>query len=118
MPAGLLDPQESPTQCAIRELLEETGYVATSASCGPIFYNDPGFCDTNMQIVAVDIDLEDPRNIDLKPQREANEFIESFTVPLKSFAAELKVLEAKGFKLDARVQNLAAGLELANKYGL
>lgn len=71
-----------------------------------------------MQIVAVDIDLEDPRNIDLKPQREANEFIESFTVPLKSFAAELKVLEAKGFKLDARVQNLAAGLELANKYGL
>ncbi len=41
-PAGMVDPGEDPGQTALRELREETGYVATD--CVPIgsFYTSPG----------------------------------------------------------------------------
>ena len=43
VPAGLVDPNESPAQTAIRELKEETGYVGTVAEeawgVGPVMFN-------------------------------------------------------------------------------
>lgn len=117
IPAGLLDPNESLEQCAERELYEETGYIGKAVKSSPVMYNDPGFCNTNLKMVTVTIDLDDPRNQNPQPKLEENEFIETFSLPLKTFPEELKALEAQGFKLDARIQNVADGFELAREFG-
>lgn len=43
IPAGLIDPKESPETCAIRELKEETGYVGEVMGSGfgvsPVMFN-------------------------------------------------------------------------------
>ncbi|MCR4402272.1 MAG: NUDIX hydrolase [Firmicutes bacterium] len=45
IPAGKLDPGESPSECAARELEEETGYRAKRLEEILPFYTSPGFCD-------------------------------------------------------------------------
>lgn len=44
LPAGTLEPPESPAVCAGRELIEETGYEAGSIEPLVDFYSSPGFC--------------------------------------------------------------------------
>lgn len=117
-PAGLLDPNETLETCAERELLEETGYIGKAIKSSPVIFNDPGFCNTNLKLVHVKVDLSDPRNKSPEPQLEENEFIESFTVPLANFQKQLEEFAAQGYKIDARVQNVSDGIELAKKYQL
>ncbi|MDY6826662.1 MAG: NUDIX hydrolase [Bacillota bacterium] len=45
IPAGKLEPNEEPLECAKRELLEETGLKAEKWSSLFSFYPSPGFCD-------------------------------------------------------------------------
>ena len=49
IPAGKLDPQEPPLDCAIRELREETGYRGTMKHIST-FYTTPGFTDEVMHL--------------------------------------------------------------------
>ena len=50
LPAGLSDPGETPEECALRELKEETGYVGvvetggspSIASVSPVMFNGTG----------------------------------------------------------------------------
>lgn len=116
IPAGLLDPNETIERCAERELLEETGYIGKATRTSPIVFSDPGFCNTNMRMVHVEIDLNDPRNQNPQPQLEENEFIECFSVPLKDLPEEVRKLAASGYNLDARVANIADGIELAQSF--
>ncbi|KAG7703649.1 hypothetical protein KL933_004875 [Ogataea haglerorum] len=116
MPAGLVDPNESLQECAMRELKEETGYVGKVLTTGPLVFNDPGFCNTNTVIVTASIDMADPRNQNPQPELEENEFIEIFTLPLATFYESLEELGKQGYKLDARLQNIAMGLKLAKLY--
>ncbi|KIW75594.1 hypothetical protein Z517_10336 [Fonsecaea pedrosoi CBS 271.37] len=123
VPSGLIDAGESPTQAAIRELKEETGYIATipsdaKAAEGILMFNDPGFCNTNTKMIFVEVDMRDPRNAEenLKPELEESEYIECFTLPLDNLWNELGDLEAKGFAIDARVGTLAQGMEIAKKW--
>jgi ADP-ribose pyrophosphatase len=116
VPAGLLDLNESIEKCAERELLEETGYIGKAVRVSPPMFNDPGFCNTNLKLVHMSIDLDDPRNQNPKPQLEDGEFIETFTVPLKDLPERLEQLSNEGFILDARIQNIADGIEIAKRH--
>ncbi|CEP61526.1 ADP-ribose diphosphatase LALA0_S03e04830g [Lachancea lanzarotensis] len=118
MPAGLIDKDESVDVAALRELKEETGYSGKIVSKTPIIFNDPGFTNTNLSLVTVEVDVTAPENQNPQTELEENEFIECFTVPLKSFAVEMEKLAQQGYKLDARVQNVAQGIRLAQQYQL
>lgn len=49
IPAGLVDARETPEECAIRELYEETGYhgvvekVGNASEKSCLMFNDPGW---------------------------------------------------------------------------
>ncbi|KAJ5685597.1 hypothetical protein N7536_008216 [Penicillium majusculum] len=118
VPAGLIDAGETPEQCAVRELKEETGYVGVAEQTSPVMYNDPGLCNTNLHMVHVRVDMSLPENKNPKPELEDNEFIECFTTPLNSLFNEMKKLEKEGYAIDARVGTLAEGIELAKKWRL
>ncbi|KAJ5238922.1 hypothetical protein N7468_003541 [Penicillium chermesinum] len=113
VPAGLIDAGETPEVCAVRELKEETGYVGVAEKTSPIMYNDAGFCNTNLQMVHVSVDMSLPENQDPKPELEESEFIECFSVPLATLFDEMKKLEQEGYAIDARVGTVAEGIELA-----
>jgi ADP-ribose pyrophosphatase len=102
----------------VRELREETGYVGVVTESSPIMFNDPGFCNTNLRMVHVEIDLDLPENKDPKPQLEEDEFIECFTVPLTNLWDECQQWEAEGLAIDARVGTLAEGVLLAKRLKL
>ena len=79
---------------------------------------DPGFCNTNLRMVHVTIDMSNPANQNPQPELEENEFIEVFTVPLKDFWSECKRLDREGYAMDARVATIAEGIEIAKSFKL
>jgi ADP-ribose pyrophosphatase len=50
LPAGKLEPNEDPRDCAIRELREETGYEAASVEKLTALCTTPGFCSEVLHI--------------------------------------------------------------------
>jgi ADP-ribose pyrophosphatase len=121
VPSGLIDEGEEASVAALRELKEETGYVATipgdaAAAEGFIMWNDPGFCNTNTKMMFVDVDMADERNQRPVPELEENEYIETFTLPLATLWSDLAELDRQGFGIDARVATLAQGMEMAKKW--
>lgn len=79
---------------------------------------DPGFCNTNENLVHVRVDMSLPENQNPEPQLEDNEFIECFTVPVNNLFEEIKKLDKQGYAIDGRVGLLAEGIELAKRLGL
>ena len=74
IPAGKLDPQESPSDCAVRELREETGYRGTMEHIST-FYTTPGFSDEVMHLFLARDLVWDP----LSP--DDDEFIDVERIP-------------------------------------
>ncbi|MCA9150607.1 MAG: NUDIX hydrolase [Planctomycetales bacterium] len=76
LPAGTLESQEPPLTCAMRELIEETGYRAAVMEELTAFYAAPGMFDEYMHLfVAKDLTPGDAA-------REPDEEIENLVVPL------------------------------------
>lgn len=77
-----------------------------------------GFCNTNLNIVHMLVDMSDPRNQAPAPRLEDDEFIECFSVPLTGLYAEYVSLANQGYGIDARVGTLAEGIEMARNWNL
>lgn len=92
IPAGTLEPSESPPDCAARELEEETGYQAARLAWLCEFYTSPGFTDEFMHVFVA-------RDLKATAQRlEATEQIRVETMSLKDALAATvdgRIIDAK-----------------------
>jgi len=79
---------------------------------------DPGFCNTNLRMIHVIVDMSRPENQNPQPELEENEFIETFSVPLKDLWDECIKFAEQGYVIDARVGSLAEGIEFAKRWKL
>ena len=68
--------------------------------------------------VSIDTTLPENEVGNLRPQLEENEFITTFSVPLKDLWAECRKFEGQGMAIDARVGTLAEGIEMGKKWGI
>lgn len=75
VPAGRLDPGETPEECARRELAEETGMRASQLTRLTTIYTTPGFTDERIHLFLAD-GLEEGTH-----RREADEFMELRPTP-------------------------------------
>ena len=92
VPAGGIDPGESPVDCVRRELREETGYLPERVELLGGFYSTPGYCTEYLYLYLAS---------DLSPNplyAEDTEGIELVRVPL----AEIPGLIASGEICDAK----------------
>jgi ADP-ribose pyrophosphatase len=94
IPAGRLEPGESPQVCAARELIEETGYRAAEVLPLGSFWSTVGFCDEKVflylgkELVAAEQQLEPDELIELCPmtpgdameKMESGEILDSKTL--------------------------------------
>ncbi|HEX3357172.1 MAG TPA: NUDIX hydrolase [Tepidisphaeraceae bacterium] len=75
LPAGTLEPKEPPINCAGRELLEETGYLARKLKPLAKFFTSPGILSEKMYaFVAYDLQkshtaLEEGEEIEVQPTK-------------------------------------------------
>lgn len=78
IPAGLIEENEEPANCALRELQEEIGYLPNKLHFLGKYFLSPGYCDEVIYLYYAD-DLI-PSNL---PQDE-DEFIEIVKLPLEN----------------------------------
>jgi ADP-ribose pyrophosphatase len=85
VPAGRLDPDESPIDCARRELMEETGCTAERIEPLYTFYTTPGFIDERIHgFMATGLTRGESK-------READEFM---TLETMSLSRALELIQA------------------------
>ncbi|AIY87147.1 MULTISPECIES: NUDIX hydrolase [unclassified Thermotoga] len=92
LPAGKIDPGESPEECAKRELEEETGYRAKKLSYLGKIFTTPGFTTEVIHIFAAE-DLEKTSQ-----NTDPDEFIEVKEVPIEEALSLLKNAEIEDSK--------------------
>ncbi len=84
LPAGTLEPGESPDAAAPRELAEETGDRATHWERLAGFYTVPGICDEYLHLfLATGLTPGEPN-------REVDEFMDVVTMPLEEALAMVR----------------------------
>ena len=92
LPAGRLDPGETPEEGARRELEEEVGLRAAVVETLSTFYTTPGFCDEKMHL------LRCSGLTSVPPRPEADERIETATFTLEEARAMIRSGEIREAK--------------------
>lgn len=103
-PAGLLDAGESPADCALRELEEETGCQGSIVAAGIEGFTTPGLTDEAVVTVLVEIVARG------QPAPEVMEHLEVLTIPLPALRTALSAMAGEGLAIDAKLWNFAEGL--------
>lgn len=99
IPAGKLDPGESPESCAVRELIEEVGLAAGRWIKLSEFYTSPGFSNEVLHLYLA---------LDLEPREAAPEEDEFLEVERMSLEDALEAVR----KLEIRDSKTVAGIAL------
>ena len=92
IPAGNVEPEEEPLECARRELEEETGFGAEKWRELGFFYSSPGFCTEGMRVYLATGLRQAEREAD------EDEIIEVVRVPLSSVAETIATGEIRDAK--------------------
>jgi ADP-ribose pyrophosphatase len=105
LPAGRLEPDEDPADCARRELEEEIGYHATELIPLGTYFSSVGFTDEKMYIYLA---LE-PTKGTLKP--ESDERIQEVILPVERIQGKLDAQEFEDAKTIIGLREFLAYLE-------
>lgn len=105
LPAGLLEPNEEPVDCAVRELEEETGYRARELVPLASYFSSVGFANERMHIfLAID-----PEKTTLK--LEADERVREVLMPIETVREKLDAQEFEDAKTIIGLRELLAYLD-------
>merc|ERR1712038_95576 len=114
-PAGLIDKNETAQQAALRELWEETGYTGTVDTSFPEdeLCMTPGLADETIKIIVVNVDLDDPKNVNPKQNQDEGESIIVRRVPLTT-GLKTVLGDSKAMPISL-LYSFAIGLEMGVK---
>jgi len=111
IPAGILEPDEEPEDCAARELIEETGYEAGKLSLLATLHSSPGFSDEVIFLFRA----ESLKPGEAKPDQEESFEVRTFNIlEALEMIARGEITDSKtvsGILLLARDICPAAGIE-------
>jgi len=102
LPAGLVDPGESPEVAALRELREETGCQGEVVAVGPTVLSSPGLTTETIRVVEVRVTGVG------KARPEGSEAIEVHSVAQSRLREHLVTVHAAGDGIDAKLWMLAS----------
>lgn len=88
IPAGKLEVNESPEECAKRELIEETGFKCKDVTKICEFYTSPGFSNEkiylylakDLEFVGTDFDEDEFIEIEFMDKEKAKEYIKTYKI--------------------------------------
>lgn len=102
-PAGLIDEGETAGQAAARELLEETGYVASTLRVFPAAYTTPGLSDETVFMILAEIDETLPENKNPQTHFDQSESIETLLLERKALPDFYRRESDAGNAFDAKL---------------
>lgn len=102
-PAGLIDPGESPEQAAVRELREETGYVAENIKLWPAGASSAGMTSECIHLVSATIDETKTENKFPKTDFHDDESIECLFFHPNEFSKLLQDAANQDVVIDAKL---------------
>lgn len=111
-PAGLIDPEESLKQAAIRELHEETGYHGqVTAISSASLASSPGILSERCYWVDMVVDEQHMKNLTPDPHNDPEEFIETCLVEASDTQSFFQENIDQGIVIDVKCHVFFSALE-------